>query len=174
VVAQFIGDLKPEEIVRQYRTMYPAYSASDVFFAATTAFRSWRGQVIEAERRAAEPKAAAHTWVYELDWHTPVDGGKWGAPHTLDIPLTLDTVDVADGMTGDGPEAKQMAELMSETWIAFARTGNPNHAGLPEWRTYDLANRYTMSFKPQPELVKDPRGSERRLIEQVSYTQPGT
>jgi para-nitrobenzyl esterase len=174
VVAQFLGDKKPDEVVRQYRAMYPAYSAADVFFAATTAFRSWRGQVIEAERRAAQPEAAPHTWVYELDWRTPIDGGKWGAPHTLDIPLALDNVAVADGMTGDGPEAVQLAALMSDTWIAFARTGNPNHKSLPEWRPYDLAKRSTMSFAAQSRLVNDPRGGERRLIEQVPYTQPGT
>ncbi len=174
VISQFLGDKKPEEVVRQYRAMYPAYSASDVFFAATTAFRSWRGQIIEAERRAAQPEAAPHTWVYELDWRTPVDGGKWGAPHTLDIPLALDNVAVADGMSGDGPEAVQLAELMSDTWIAFARTGNPNHKGLAEWRPYDLTKRSTMSFAAHSRLVNDPRGNERRLIEQVPYTQPGT
>jgi para-nitrobenzyl esterase len=174
VVAQFLGDKKPDEVVRQYRAMYPAYSASDVFFAATTAFRSWRGQVIEAERRAAQPEAAPHTWVYELDWRTPIDDGKWGAPHTLDIPLALDNVAVADGMTGDGPEAVQLASLMSDTWIAFARTGNPNHRGLPEWHPFDLAKRPTMSFAAQSKLVNDPRGDERRLVEHVPYEQPGT
>lgn len=174
VASQFLGSLKPEEVVRAYRAMYPAYSPSDVFFAATTAFRSWRGQVIEAERRAAQPEAAPHTWVYQLDWRTPIDGGKWGAPHTLDIPLTLDTVDAADGMSGGGPEAQQLAAIMSDTWIHFAATGNPNHAGLPEWRPYDLTRRSTMSFTPQPRLVDDPRRDERRLIEQVPYTQPGT
>jgi para-nitrobenzyl esterase len=174
VVSQFLGDKKPDEVVRQYRTMYPAYSASDVFFAATTAFRSWRGQVIEAERRAAQPEAAPHTWVYELDWSTPIDGGKWGAPHTLDIPLALDNIDVADGMSGNGPEAVKLAAQMSDTWIAFARTGDPNHKGLPEWRPYDLSMRQTMSFSSQSRLVNDPRGGERRFIEQVPYTQPGT
>lgn len=174
IVKQFMGDLKADDVVQKYRGLYPQYSASDVFFAATTALRSWRGQVIEAERRAAQPEAAKHTWVYELDWKTPVDGGKWGAPHTLDIPLTLDTVDVAEGMSGDGPEAQQLAAIMSGTWIEFARTGNPNHKGLPEWRPYDLKTRATMSFTPNPRLVDDPRGNERRLVEQVPYTQPGT
>jgi para-nitrobenzyl esterase len=172
--AQFLGNLNLEDVIRQYRGMYPRYSAPDVFFAATTASRSWRGQLIEAERRAAEPSAATHTWVYELDWRTPMDGGKWGAPHTLDIPLVLDNVAVADGMSGDGPEATRLASLMSNTLIAFAQTGNPNHRGLPHWSTYDLTQRLTMSFDTHSQIVKDPRGEERTLIEQVPYTQPGT
>jgi Carboxylesterase type B len=174
VVAQFLGDKKPEEVVREYRAMYPSYSASDVFFAATTAFRSWRGQIIEAERRAAQTDVDHRTWVYELDWRTPIDGGKWGAPHTLDIPLALDNVAAADGMSGNGSEAVELAALMSSTWIEFARTGNPNHNGLPAWHPYDLTKRSTMSFDSRSRLIDDPRGNERRLIEQVPYTQPGT
>lgn len=172
--AQFLGDLDLDQVIREYRRDYPSYSASDVFFAATTASRSWRGQVIEAERRAAQPHGTAPTWVYELDWKTPVDGGKWGAPHTLDIPLAFDNVDAAAGMCGSGPDAQKMAQIVSETFIAFAHTGNPNHAGLPHWQPYNLKERSTMSLDLPPRLVRDPRGNERRLIEQVPYVQPGT
>jgi para-nitrobenzyl esterase len=172
--AQFLGDLSLDDVIREYRRMYPAYSPSDVFFAATTASRSWRGQLIHAERRAVQKAAAAHTWVYELDWRTPIDDRKWRAPHTLDIPLVFDNVVVADGMSGDGAEATGLATVMSEAWLAFARTGDPNHAGLPAWTAYNLESRPTMSFDIPARLVKDPRGKERRLIEQVPYTQPGT
>jgi para-nitrobenzyl esterase len=126
--------------------MHPGDSPSDIFFAPTTASRSWRGQLIEAERRASESIAAARTWVYELDWRSPVEGGKWGASHTLDIPLALDNTAVADGMTGDSAEERHLAGLTSDAFIAFARTGNPNHADLPFWPTYTLNDRPTMSF----------------------------
>jgi para-nitrobenzyl esterase len=172
--AQFLGKLDLNEVISLYRRIYPTYSPSDVFFAATTASRSWRGQLIEAERRAAQPAGAASTWVYELDWQTPIDGGKWGAPHTLDIPLVFENTDVADGMSGDGPEARHLARLMSDTLVAFAHTGNPNHEPLPQWRPINMQQRATMSFAAQPRLVDDPRKEERLLIEQVPYTQPGT
>jgi para-nitrobenzyl esterase len=77
-------------------------------------------------------------------------------------------------MTGDGPRARRMAEIMSGMCIQFARTGNPNHAGLPHWKPYDLSKRATMCFRLPPRLVDDPRGNERRLIEQVPYVQRGT
>ena len=171
---EYLGDLNLDKVIGEYRSWYPRYTASDVFFAATTASRSWRPAIIEAERRAAQPAAEPHTWVYELDWPSPADGGKWGAPHTLDIPLNLDTVAVAPGMTGDGPGARHMADIMSGMCIQFARTGNPNHAGLPHWRPYDLKQRATMCFDLPPRVVNDPRGNERRLIEQVPYVQRGT
>ena len=121
-----MGNLDRTQVIADYRRFYPNYSPSDVFFAATTASRSWRGQVIEAERRAVQPVAAAHTYVYELDWQTPVDGGKWRAPHTLDLPLAFDNIVHGESMIGNGPEARRLAGVMSEMWIAFARTGNPN------------------------------------------------
>lgn len=173
-ISAFLGSLGPEEVVRQYRAIYPERSPADLFFAITTGFRSWRGQLIEAERRALQPEAARHTWVYELDWKSPVEAGRWGAPHTLDIPLMFDNTALAPGMSGDGAAARQMATIMSQTLLAFAATGNPNHPELPEWPQYSLQSRETMSFDLPPRAVSDPRRAERQLIETVPYTQPGT
>jgi para-nitrobenzyl esterase len=161
-------------VIAQFRAFHPDYTPSDIFFAISTAFRSWPGQLIEAERRAAQPAAQPHTWVYELDWFTPIDGGKWHAPHTLDIPLWFDNTAYTPNMTGDGAQARQLAAQMSQTLLAFATNGNPNHPALPRWDPYELKSRPTMSFDAPSRLVHDPRGDERRLVEQVTYTQPGT
>jgi para-nitrobenzyl esterase len=170
--------LPAAEVVAKYREWHPDYSPADVFFAVTTDSRSWRGQVIEADRRAADPKAQPHTWVYQLNWKSGVDGGKWGAPHTLDIPLAFDNVAVSPGMVGAGPEdqarAQRMAEIVSETYIAFARTGNPNNAKLPHWPAFDGKQRATMLLNDPPKVEDDPRGRERRYLGQVAYVQPGT
>jgi para-nitrobenzyl esterase len=63
---------------------------------------------------------------------------------------------------------------MSRTWIAFARTGNPNTAGLGKWPAFDLKSRSTMVFDRDSRVVDDPRGRERRMFGQVPYVQPGT
>lgn len=174
VVKPFMGTLDRAQVIAEYRKHYPHYSASDVFFAITTAARSWRGQVIEADRRAAQPKGAAPTWVFQLDWASPVDGGKWKAPHGLDIPLVFDNVARAPQMVGDGPAAQRVADQMSEAWIALARTGNPNTRSLPEWPPYELPRRAVMVFDTASKVEDDPRGFERRIFEQVPYLQPGT
>jgi para-nitrobenzyl esterase len=145
-----------------------------VFFASTTASRSWRGQVIEADRRAAQPRDAAPTYVFQFDWRTPIDGGKWGAHHGLDVPFVFDNVALMPEKAGSGADARDLGALMSEAWIAFARTGNPNVAGLPRWPVYDLTRRSTMMFDTNCRVVDDPRGNERRLFERVPYVQPGT
>jgi para-nitrobenzyl esterase len=35
---------------------------------------------------------------------------------------------------------------MSEAWVHFASTGNPNHPGLPHWKPFDPATNGTMVF----------------------------
>lgn len=167
----FLGDLKTADIVADYRRWYPAYTASDVFFAVTTAFRSWHGMVIESDRRAAQH---GPTWAYNFAWKSPVDGGKWGAPHTMDIPFAFDNVEIAAAMTGGGPNAQKVADQVSDTFIAFARTGDPNNKAIPHWPRYELKHRPTMVWNSVSRIEDDPRGEERKLIAQAPYLQPGT
>jgi len=163
-------DIQPEIVIAEYRRLYPKYSPSDVFFAATTAGRSWRGAVIEAEERA---KSGSSPYVYQLNWASPRDGGKFGAPHASDIQLVFDNID-KPGATATGPTAQSMADQMSETFIAFARTGNPNQKLVPRWTPYTLQRRETMIFDVPSRMENDPRGDERRLFAKVPYIQPGT
>jgi para-nitrobenzyl esterase len=164
-------DIAPETVVSEYRRIYPRYSASEVFFAATTAARSWRGALIEAELRAAQGCPA---YAYELDWKSPLDGGKWGAAHTLDIPLVFDNIDRKGSLAGASQEAQKMADQMSEAFIAFAKTGDPNTKRVPTWEPYQLPRRQTLVFDTESKLVDDPRGEERRLFAKVPWVQQGT
>ena len=164
-------DLSPEVVIAEYRRLYPDYSPSDVFFAATTAGRSWRGAIIEAEVRARQ---GAPTWAYQLDWGSPLDGGKFGAMHTLDIPLVFDNIAQPGSRTGTGADAQRMADQMSEALLALARHGDPNHAGIPHWAPYSLQRRETLLFDLPTRLENDPRGGERELYERVPFVQRGT
>ena len=164
-------DLPVETVIAEYRRLYPHYSASEVFFAATTAGRAWRGAVLEAEARA---KLGAPTWVYQLDFPSPVDSGKLGAMHTLDIPLVFDNIRQPGARTGDDAHAQSVADAMSDALIAFARSGDPNHPGLPHWPRYELQRRATMLFDAPSSIADDPRGGERRLYERAPFVQRGT
>jgi para-nitrobenzyl esterase len=68
-----------------------------------------------------------------VEWETPVDGGRFGSPHAVEIPLVFDTVGASASMLGEDTTAPQkLADRMSEAWLAFARTGNPNTAAIPD------------------------------------------
>ncbi|MCS6627507.1 carboxylesterase family protein [Roseibacterium beibuensis] len=163
-------DVAPEEVVAWYRREHPQMTPDQVLIRATTAARSWRAAVIEAEMRAAQGSPA---YVYQLDWAARLPNGRTGAFHTSDIPLMLDNVR-AEASGTVGPEAQGMADVMSDTLLAFARTGDPNHAGLPWWTPYSLERRETMIMDLPPRMEDDPRGDERRFFGRIPYLQPGT
>jgi para-nitrobenzyl esterase len=50
---------------------------------------------------------------------------------------------------------------MSRAWATFARTGDPNHAGMAQWPAYEVPARSTMCFDTTSTVVDDPAGDER-------------
>ena len=96
------------------------------------------------------------------------------ACHALDVPFLFDNVAISHNMVGEGPDAYWMAEQISEAYIAFAKTGNPNNSKLPHWPPYDLTNRATMVFDKVSKVVNDPRSEPRKMFSQVPYENPGT
>ena len=170
---QFV-DIRVDLVVAEYRRLYPHYTPSEVFFAATTAGRSWRGAVEELEARARQAPGVAPTWAYQLDWGSPLDDGKFRAFHTLDIPLVFDNVRQPGSRTGEGAEAQALADRMSGALLALARHGDPNHGGLARWEPYSMARRQTLLFDVPATLADDPRGGERRFWQQAPFVQRGT
>lgn len=86
-------------------------------------------------------------WMYRFDWRTPAAGGAWGAHHFLEVPFAFDQLDnpQAQGFVGDDPPQK-LADDTHAAWVAFAKTGDPNNAALPDWPRYDTETRPTMRF----------------------------
>jgi para-nitrobenzyl esterase len=171
LMPQLHVDIDPEYVIATYRKLYPEYSPTEVFFAATTAGRSWRGAIIEAELRAQQ---GSPVFAYQLNYRSSLEGGRYGAQHGMDIPLVFDNTAQSRALSGNTPEAQRAADQMSDAFIAFARSGNPNHKGIPKWKPYELDERATMVFDAQSKLVNDPRGEERKLFAAVPYIQRGT
>ena len=164
-LAPFTGEDKAEEVIAGMRAVHPSYDASDVFFQVAT-FKNYRGTaLLQAERKSAQP---APVYMYRLDWKTPVEGGRLETPHALDIAFVFDNVARSLSYTGpETDETRRMADLMADAWIAFARTGNPATASLPAWPAYNPQSRATMIFDLDPEVVNDPDGGERKLLQRL-------
>lgn len=155
-----------DRTIGRFRATRPLAKPADLLFAIATDKELREGAWRQAERKAAQH--GGPVWLYELDWRTPVDGGKWGSPHSLCVPLVFNNIAMAESMVGIGPEAQAIAEQMSGAWVAFARTGNPNHRGLPLWPSYSLPARATMVFDTNPRMVNDFRGDERVFLAPLS------
>lgn len=167
---ELVVDMNAQYVVDWYRQKFPQMSPSDIFFAAATCGRSRPGHLIQAEERA---KLNGPTWMYQLDFGSPVEP-RLGAYHSFDIALAFDNCDKPGSKTGEGAQALRVAEAMSETFIAFARTGDPNNAAIPAWGRYTLPERATMIFDVDSRIENDPRADERRLFQTAPFLKQGT
>jgi para-nitrobenzyl esterase len=62
---------------------------------------------------------------------------------------------------------------MADSFIALARTGNPNGNTRPHWQHYNLTQRSTMIFDSTLRIEDDPRREERLLFAVAPYIKPG-
>jgi para-nitrobenzyl esterase len=160
-IRQLLGN-HADEAVRVYQKLNPGASPSDVYFLIASDYR-YSGPVMKiAERRAALGKAPVY--LYYFRWETPVDGGRLKSPHTIEIPFAFDNVKAATRLTGGGPEAMALADKVSDTWIAFAKTGNPNQPKMPRWTAYNAAERATMVFNTDSRVMNDPIKEQRLMM----------
>ncbi len=111
------------------------------------------------ERKTAQKAAPAY--LYWFTWHTPVLDGRPRAFHCLDLPFAFKNTDRCASMTGGGDDARALAKRMSHALSSFARTGDPNHAGLPPWPVFNAADAPVMMFDSKCEARNHP---DRELI----------
>jgi para-nitrobenzyl esterase len=148
-------------VIDIYRRTNPQATPSDLYFLIASDHRYSAPVMKIAERRAA--LGAGPVYLYYFRWESPYDGGRLRSPHTVEIPFAFDNLD-ASPLTADSPEAPALAERVSNAWIAFARTGNPNTPKLPAWPVFDATARATMVFDNVSAVVNDPIREERRVM----------
>jgi para-nitrobenzyl esterase len=157
------------KVIEGWRKRHPNASPSDLYFAITTEATMGLNAGTLAVRKAEQ--GAAPAFLYRLEWQTPVAGGRMRSPHTLDIPLVFDNIAKAPGLIGTGTEqARHVSDAMSAAWLAFARTGSPNAAGLSSWPAFSARNRETMVFDVMSRAMNDPLHDERLLLPQAPPT----
>ena len=160
--ARLAGDLRGMNVpavIAALRQIEPDAKPSDIYFTASTEIRFRRRAYLQAERKAAQGGAPA--FMYLFAWETPVDGGKWKAPHSIDHAFVFDNVAKSASMVGAGADQQKIADAVSSTWIRFARTGDPG------WAPYDPRTRTTMVFNVESKAVNDPRKALRELFAAV-------
>ncbi|HJU12172.1 MAG TPA: carboxylesterase/lipase family protein [Candidatus Binataceae bacterium] len=157
-VRMFVGE-RGDSLIAQYKRARPYDSARDLMMAIATDAGMRIPSLTIADRKAAQN--AASVFVYLFTWETPVLNGRLKSPHALEIPFVFDTLESAP-LPGNSPTRSALADKMSQTWIAFASTGDPNNPAIPQWPAYSTSQRPTMIFDNECHVVNDPYGAERQ------------
>jgi para-nitrobenzyl esterase len=140
------------ELLATYRRLYPTKRPYLIKAMIATDVRTRRNAVLQAERKAAQGHAPAY--VYRWDWPAPGGDGRWGAVHGTDLSVSMSNPTTP--VTLDTPGARVMARRIGQAFIAFAKTGNPDHPAIPHWPAYDAGKRPVMVFDTQTRVVDDP------------------
>jgi para-nitrobenzyl esterase len=136
----------------------------------------WTDMFRRAALRAAEAATVAGPggWLYRFDLATTGMGGKLGATHGAEVPFTFNWFASSAGMPGgseglfslydpNDPAVRRLAEAWSATVIAFARTGDPNGAGLPAWPRYAAADRASLVMGAESHIARGLDDAQRKV-----------
>ncbi|HWW20081.1 MAG TPA: carboxylesterase/lipase family protein [Steroidobacteraceae bacterium] len=154
-----IAGARSREALTLYRRLHPADSNSYLLADMVTDF--WMRQ---AANHVAELKAQQHSapaYQYVLEWEINQD---LRTAHGTDVSLVFDNVAASAAVSG-APNAQAVSDQMSDAWLAFAKTGNPNHARLAHWPAYSLPARAMMLFNVNSHVIDDYEAPARAFWE---------
>ncbi len=149
---------KGADILTMYRKYYPEKSPYLIQAMMLTDAGFRRSAIKQAELKAAQGTGAIY--MYQWDWPTPAFGGRYGAVHGLDVSGSFREA-------RDGNDMARVADQLSSSWVAFAKTGNPNNSRIPPWPAFDAKMRATMLFGSPTQLENDPRSKIRSFWEHM-------
>ena len=139
-LAKKYGD-KADAIGEAFLKAYPDKKLADAVYLDTLVRP---GTIKTAQLKADQQGAPVYSYMFSYE--SQIMDGVGMAWHCAEIPYIFNNTQLADTPTGGGDAAFALADKMSMAWINFARSGNPNHARLPEWPAFSSENGATMIF----------------------------
>jgi para-nitrobenzyl esterase len=155
-----LGDKAPQ-VLAAFRRRTPNAKPFDVWSRISAS--SVRQSALE-QATAKTVAGRAPVYLYWFAWQTPILDGRPRAFHCSEIAFVFDNTDRCENMTGGGADARALAATMSEAWIHFARTGNPNHAGMPHWPAFSASASPSMIFDNRTRAENGPDADEQRSV----------
>jgi para-nitrobenzyl esterase len=152
-------------VAASYQSRMPGASDGDVSMAVLTdsIFRVPSIRVAEAQS-----PGQSNTWMYMFSWPSP-ETPSVGACHAIELPFVFGNFNgQVERLVGTSPP-QALSNTIQDAWAAFARTGNPNKAGVPAWKAYETGTRATMVFNTTTSQQDDPAGQDRLVWNGVPF-----
>jgi para-nitrobenzyl esterase len=164
-VAAIVGN-RAGDVIKAYRNANPDYGDLIIHMATDLVFRLPSIHVAEA----TSPRQP--TYMYLLTYRSTSMFRKYDSAHTMEIPFVFGVTNDLDVITFIGRDSHREAleKQVQQAWINFARSGDPNHPGLPAWPKYDTKTRATMELGINSQVVNDPQSEQRRAWEGTTPT----
>jgi para-nitrobenzyl esterase len=162
--AALLGNPLGDPFVRLVLSLYPlsSYPAPEGTASAPLAFGALGTDFLFAcpARTAAELLSeSVPTFAYEFDDpDAPLSfdmlpaSFPLGSYHAAEIQYLMD---VSGEPAAFSPEQRELSDAMLRYWAKFARTGDPNTSGAPEWPRYDTATELVQSLRPPSPAAHD-------------------
>lgn len=155
-----LGDAA-KKIIDAYRATRPDAPPEDLLIAIESDRLMRIPSIGLAQRKLAG--SSTPVFMYLFRWAS----GPLGSAHGYEIPFVFDNA--RPPVMPESPARQGLAARMSEAWLAFARTGRPDHPGIPSWPAYSLPARATMIFDRDASSVEnDPCATDRAAWETVA------
>lgn len=131
------GEEKALKFMDAYKKAYPQYEPKEMLYI-DLGFRS--GAVKQATIKSQQ--GGANAYLYLFTWKP--ESNALGASHGMELPFMFNNVALQREMTGSSPRAYQFEDLVSNAWLNFIKTGDPNTEGMPTWEPYNAETGPTM------------------------------
>ncbi len=95
----------------------------------------------------------------------------FGAGHGSEVSYVFNTINARRRSTEEATTVeKELAKTLNSYWVNFAKSGNPNAAGLPEWPLYNNAQQDILDVELEGKIISkpDPRKARFDVIEKSS------
>jgi para-nitrobenzyl esterase len=121
-----------------------------------------KNAIATANAKVGQKKAPV--FVSWFGWQPPLFDGRMRAFHCDDICFWFYNTDLMLTHTGGGKRPRALSDKMAKSFLNFARTGNPNGGGLPNWKPYTAEKGETMILNDQSTLALDPDREARKSL----------
>jgi para-nitrobenzyl esterase len=151
--------------------LYPATTEAEVKRAAQdlagdrfTAFTTWKW--MELHLKTGE--SPVYRYRFEETLPLPANappGTEPTAPHASEIEFVFEAL--ASENLPWRPQDEKVSDQMSSYWTNFAKTGNPNGTGLPQWPVYGPESFQVMHLNAKPEALPDDHRARYLFLNQL-------
>jgi para-nitrobenzyl esterase len=163
-LAAIVGP-KAQEVIATYRKADSNYGDAVIHLETDLLFR------MTSIRMAEAISDRQPTYMYLFTYRSTSPVTNFDSAHSMELPFVFGVIDELDAIafTGRDSHRQTLMEQMQEAWINFARTGDPNHPGLPKWPRYEANSRATMELGITSRAVNDPQSAQRAAWENIPF-----